>query len=68
VTYDTFFLIIGNSEIRLKQGEEKVFCNFGINNGHYNAKGSSVDDLLGEGKDRETPIAGYEVHHVEFLK
>ena len=68
MTYDTFFLIIGNSEIRLKQGEEKVFCNFGINNGHYNAKGSSVDDLLGEGKDRETPIAGYEVHHVEFLK
>jgi hypothetical protein len=66
ITYDSFYLIIGNSEIRLKQGEQKVFCNFGINNGHYNSKGSSVDDLIGEGKERETSIQGYEVHQVTF--
>lgn len=47
ITYDNFYFIIGNSEIRLKHGETKVFCNFGINNGYYNSKGGTVDDLIG---------------------
>ena len=56
MTYDAFYLIVGNSEIRLKHGEQKVFSNFGINNAYYHSKGGCVDDLIGEGKDRETTI------------
>ena len=52
VTYDTYFFIFGNSEIRIKHGEFKVFSNFGIAQGHYTPKGSTVKDLLGEGKER----------------
>jgi len=49
VSYDTFFLIIGNSEIRLKNQEWKVFSNFGIANSFYNSNGCGVNELLGEG-------------------
>ena len=49
VTYDSFFLIIGNSEIRLKNQEWKVFSNFGIANSFFNSLGCGVNDLLGEG-------------------
>ena len=66
VNYDNFFLLFGNSEIRLKHGESKVFSNFGIANGFYNPQGSTVDDILGEGKEREVKIVGYEVHKVLF--
>ena len=66
LTYDTYFFIFGNSEIRLKQGEFKVFCNFGIANGFYNPKGANINDLLGEGKDREVKILAYEIHKVLF--
>ena len=50
VTYDTYFLIFGNSEIRIKHGEWKVFANFGIANGFYMPNGGNVNDLLGAGK------------------
>ena len=49
VTYDSFFLLIGNSEIRLKNQEWKVFSNFGIANSFFNCMGCGVNDLLGEG-------------------
>ena len=52
VTYDTYFFIFGNSEIRIKHGEFKVFSNFGIAQASYIPNGSSVKDLLGEGKER----------------
>ena len=35
VTYDDYFLIFGNSELRLKTGELKFFTNFGIANGFF---------------------------------
>ena len=66
VTFDSFFLIFGNSEVRLKHGEWKVFCNFGIANGFFNAQGATVNELLGEGKEREVKISAYEVHRVLF--
>ena len=66
VTYDNYFMIFGNSEIRLKQGETKVFSNFGIANGFYSPQGSSINDILGGGKEREVKIVGFEVHRVFF--
>ena len=64
--YDHHHLIFGNSEIKIRSGESKLLSNFGINNGFFNSKGGCVDDLLGEGKARETEIEGYEVHQVIF--
>ena len=43
VTFDNYYIIFGNSEVRIKQGEFKVFSNFGINNGFYNASGNTVN-------------------------
>jgi hypothetical protein len=35
--YDEFFLIFGNSELRFKTGEGKLFSNLGVNNGYFDA-------------------------------
>lgn len=47
ITYDDFYIIFGNSEIRLKSLEKKLFSNFGISNGYYSSKGQKVSVLLG---------------------
>ena len=66
MTYDEFFLIFGNAEIRIKHGEDKVYSNLGIMAARYNCLGSTVNDLLGAGKEREVKMAGFEVHRVIF--
>ena len=66
VTYDTYFLIFGNSEIRIKHGEFKVFANFGIANGFFIPNGDNVKDILGAGKEREVKIIGFEDFQVFF--
>lgn len=38
LTYDEFFFIYGNSEMRIKQGEMMFFTNFGIGTAHYNSR------------------------------
>ena len=50
ISYDDFFIIFGNSEVRLKTGEKKMFSNFGINNGYFNTRGIPVSALLGGAK------------------
>jgi len=42
VSYDDFFFIFGNSEIRLKTQERKIFSNFGV--------AASTFDSMGEPK------------------
>lgn len=39
MVYDKYFLIFGNSEIRIKSGEKKIFSNFGINNAYFFSRG-----------------------------
>lgn len=39
VTFDAFFLIFGNSELRLRHGDLTFFTNFGIANSFYNSQG-----------------------------
>ncbi len=41
--FDTFFLIFGNSEIRIRQGERKIYSNFGLNNSYFMSKGDKVN-------------------------
>jgi hypothetical protein len=66
MTYDKFYLIIGNAEIRVKTGENVVFSNFGISNAFFHSKGDKVHDLLGEGVKNEVEILNYEIFEVVF--
>lgn len=66
MVYDEYYLIYGNSEIRLKSGESKIFSNFGINNAYFNNRGDKVNMMLGQGKINEVEIENYEVHEVKF--
>ena len=55
MVYDKFFLIFGNSEIRVKPGDKdrKVFSNFGVSNSYFNSEGDNVGKLLCQGKTTE---------------
>lgn len=62
MVYDEFYLIFGNSEIRVKPGEKegKVFSNFGVCfSSQFNSEGDYVDSLLCEGKSNEVGIVSY---------
>jgi hypothetical protein len=48
MTYDQFFVIYGNAELRIKSGLKTVFSNFGVNNAFYNSRGHKVDRFLNE--------------------
>ena len=51
--YDTFFVIYGNAEIRIKTGFKTVFSNFGVSNAYFNNGGDKIDKFLNEGDKRE---------------
>lgn len=46
----------GNSELRLRSRDTKVYSNLGINQSYYQNEGKSVDVLLGSGKEREVEL------------
>jgi hypothetical protein len=35
MTYDPYYVIFGNAEMRIRTGEKKVFSNFGIQNSYF---------------------------------
>jgi hypothetical protein len=37
--YDDYYLMFGNSEIRLREGEFQVYTNFGISSSYFENKG-----------------------------
>lgn len=56
MSYDSYYVVFGNAEMRIRTGENKVFSNFGIQNGYFNYEHSSrhVSTFLGDGDNRET--------------
>lgn len=42
IIYDDFYVIFGNSEIRIKALEKKMLSNFGISSSYYHSNGDSV--------------------------
>ncbi len=70
ITYDEFFLIWGNSDIRIKSGTNELFSSYGTANASYEEVGNEepvIDDLF-QIPDRETPLADYELFAIEFDK
>lgn len=39
ITYDEYYLIFGNSELRLRSQENKVFSNFALSTGYFCSQG-----------------------------
>ena len=66
MTYDDFFILFGNAELRIRANEKTVFSNFGISNGYFNNKGRKVQDLLGDGENRELEFKSYEIYQIFF--
>lgn len=66
ITYDDFYLIVGNSEFRLRHAEQKLFSNFGIAASFINNNGKTVDHLFGEGRNNEVPFEYYEIYQIIF--
>lgn len=67
ISYDEYYILFGNSEIRMRTGENLIFSNFGIPNTSFDHKGNSVDALFGEGNNkRELPISSYEIYQIIF--
>jgi hypothetical protein len=50
ITYDEYYMIFGNSEIRLRFREDMLFSNFGTLGAFYDNRKQPVDCLLGEDK------------------
>jgi hypothetical protein len=66
MVYDSYFLIFGNTELRIKTGEKTVFSNFGIMRFYYNSRGKKVQDLICEEGTRETGIQSNEIYQILF--
>jgi hypothetical protein len=46
MVYDSFYIIYGNAEIRIKTGHKTVFSNFGVSSAFYNSRGDKIDRFL----------------------
>lgn len=65
IVYDDFFLIFGNSEIRIKTQEKKMFSNFGLSVSFYRHNGDSVSQFLGGDKNqREMEFESCEIYQL----
>lgn len=50
--YDSYFVIYGNAEIRVRIGYKTVFSNFGVNNSYFDPRGHKIDAFLNQGDKR----------------
>ena len=54
--YDRYFLIFGNSEMRLRfigYKDHQLYSNFECANSFFNHRHANVNDLLGEGVNKD---------------
>jgi len=63
VSYDEFFLLFGNAEVRIKAHETKVFSNFGVNSGVFATYGKKFADFLGS-VTNEIELSHFEIYEI----
>ena len=65
-TYDNFYYIFGNAEIRIRTQERKVFSNFGIATSTFDAERVTRADFLGvrDNANNEVEIETYEFYQL----
>lgn len=66
ISYDDYFIIFGNSELRIKSLEFTIFSNFGISNGYFDNRGEKVQSILGADKEREVDVSQYEFYALDL--
>lgn len=68
MTFDNYYYILGNAEIRLKTQEKKMFSNFGIANSTFdNGKDQRADFLkVRESGNNEQEISSYEFYQLRL--
>lgn len=68
VSYDNYFFLFGNAEIRLKSQEKKVFSNFGIANSTFDNGNEPRTSFLNvkEMSNNELEIDTYEFYKMNF--
>jgi hypothetical protein len=66
LTYDQYYIIFGNSEIRMKNDKNECYTNFATGNAYFESENMKQDILLNEGAARETLFETYEIHQVFF--
>jgi hypothetical protein len=66
MTYDKFYLIFGNAELRIKTNESKIFSNFAISSAYFENKRDRVDVLLNEGTINDVNLITYEIYEIIF--
>jgi hypothetical protein len=54
--YDDYFFIFGNSEMRIKPTEMKLFSNFGVQNSTFDNCGATRAEFLGVDKSTDNDI------------
>jgi hypothetical protein len=66
-TYDNYFLIFGNTEIRIKNQQYGFFSNFGISGSCFNTQGKK-EDFCGNvsGDDAGDDIEFYEIYQLQL--
>ena len=65
MVYDSYFIIFGFSEIRLKLNERKVGSNLGAARHSFRTNERSAKILLGI-EEKEMDVEQFEVHQVYF--
>ena len=66
-SYNEYYLIFGNSELRIKIGEDIISSNLGINGRYFNTGTINGPEVLFGSAERET-TGIYEVFQVVFKK
>jgi hypothetical protein len=64
--YDSYYLIFGLSEIRIKLYEKILYSNFGNSNGHFDSLKHNADVLLGIKDSKEVKMTNYEIYSLSF--
>jgi hypothetical protein len=68
MVYDKYFVIFGNSELRLKISDREAYSNFGVNNEYFDSRGFNVGCILGEGQNRTTKFDSFEFYQLVFIE
>ena len=53
INYEKYFIIFGNSELRIAPDNQQVLSNFGTAIGYYDKKDKTIVNFLREGQNRQ---------------
>ena len=58
-------MVFGNSDLRIKNGEKKLVCNFGAANGCFEDNEFNKSSFLGISEGNEIDVELFEIYKIE---